>query len=211
MAINLGSLKKAAPKDKKEKPLLPDPDGSFAVLVSAGITARQHVDAHELALKQTNDELGRATLSHAFALFHGRSAGIEDSFQVRTVGGKAMVSLKNAYKVPEDLAPVVAILGEELAGKVLRKTFTISIDSDAIPEFVLQSFIDELTKLARSVDSIIGTAEGTDGPVFNAISVKEKVSVVKSFHEERHTLLTPDQNLQLQAVLPCVVSVRYDY
>lgn len=211
MSINLGGLKKAAPKEKKEKPLLPDPDGAFAAVVTDGIIARQHVDAHELALKQASDTLSQAALRHCFNIYHGRKGTIDDSFQVRSAGGKAMVSLKNAYKVPEDLAAVRELLGEDLFARVIRQTFSLSIDSDSIPEVILQPFIDELTKLARSMDSMLGTADGTDGPVFLAITVKEKTTVSKAFHEERHSLLTPDQNLKLHAILPCVMSVRYEY
>jgi hypothetical protein len=208
--VNLTAFKKAEPKGKKEKPTLPDPTGALSALVAQGVNAKQQSDAWDASLKDVNKQLATAALAHAFAHYHGRTADIEDSFIVRSGGNKVTVSLKNAYKMPEDLAPVRAVLGGS-AEKYLRQSFVISVDSDAIPEQWQQMFVDELVSLARRLDEFAGAEPGQDGPILSAITVKQETTVAKSFHGERHAAFTPEQNHAIHAVLPCVVSARYDY
>lgn len=191
----------------KEKPALPDSDGTLAAHVTSGIEAKQNVNAWDAAMKGANAALGEAAVKHAFTLYHGRQDGIEDTFQVVTTKGKALVSLKNAYKVPEKLEKVRELLGSH-ADRFIRQSHTLEIDLDAMPEFLVQTFIDELVALAVKLEEVTGSAEGA---VKGAITVKPEVKIAKSFHEERHALFTPEQNEEIHKHLPCVVSVRYDF
>ena len=213
MNINLGALKVAQKKSTKpEKPTLPDSNGALAAIVEQGIQAKQNKEAWEATLKTTNAALAERLLPHLFAAHHGCSGEPEDSFKAIGNGGYVMLSFKNAYKLPEDVAKVRAVLGEEIAARFLRQSFTIEIDSSAIPEFVLQTFVDKLTELARGLDEMCcGTEDGQVGPVMNAITVKQEVTVAKSFHAERHRLFTPEQNARIQQVMPAQVSATYKY
>lgn len=207
--MNLTALKKAEPKKAKaEKPSLPDPTGEFSQCVTAAIEAKASVDAHTVVLDQSKNTLGNAALVHLFRMAQGK-AEAEDTFQVLGPRGKAIVSVKNAYKMPEDMAPVRALLGGH-ADTYLRTQSDIVIDASAIPAACQQIFVDELIKIARVCDNIILGHEG-DGPVFNAITVKQVTKVDKAFHADRHRLFTPEQNMVIHHALPCTISTRLDY
>lgn len=207
--IDLGSLKKApAKKAQVAKPTLPDPLGELSQAVAAGITAKQHVESHTCSLDQSKVTLCNSALAHLFKSAYGQ-ANPEDTFQALCPNGKALVSVKNAYKVPEDTAPVQALLGEH-AATYLIPSVEIKIDATAIPAAAQQFFINELVKLARVADEIMLGVEG-DGPVFNAITVKQTTAVDKAFHADRHRLFTPAENMVIHQAMPCVTSVKFDY
>jgi hypothetical protein len=210
MAINLAGLTKAMPKKAKtEKPFLPDPSGELMPLVARSIENKKTIEAHTAALDQAKSALGQAAFAYAARLYQGRTAGIEDSFQIGTATGRATISLKNAYKLPDPEA-ARGLLGEQ-ANDILRDSFKIEIDADSIPALVQQSFVDALITLARDMDAMTGTPEGEDGAVFQAIAVKQTTTVDKTFHERRWSMFTPEENVQLQQVMPCITSLRLDY
>lgn len=202
-----GLKKKPAAKEKEEKPLLPDPTGALAQAVQNAVTAKQQVEAYTLTLERNNKELTTAAVQHAFTIYAGRTGELEDTFQLKAGDSKAVISLKNDYRV-KDVDAVTAALGEH-ASKFLVKRNTIEIDADAIPPMVAPTFISELIKLAKDSDLMLGIEE--DGPCFNAISVKEVTKMDKSFHSARHSLFTPEQNAAIHEVIPCITSVRLHY
>lgn len=209
--IDLGGLKTAKKAAvRQEKPILPDPTGELLPLVAQAIENKKQEVAVTGALETARAALGQAAFAHALMLYSGRGARIEDTFQIGTAGGKALVTLTNKYKVPDELAAVKGILGDK-AASVLSEALTIKIEAELIPSHILQYVIDELVKLARGADAMLGVAEGVDGPVFQAITVSKKTSVDKAFHESRYNLLSAEQNARLQQVMPCVVSAKYDY
>jgi hypothetical protein len=211
MSINLAGLAPAKPtKETKEKPFLPDPNGTLLPLVAASIENKKTIDAHDGVLTTAKAELAKAAFAHACVLYHGRDTNIEDTFQIGTATGKAIVSIQNRYKLPENLIAVRAILGAK-APNVLRDSFTITVDSDAMPAFIQQAFVDGLVELARSLDAMLGTPEGQPGAVFQSITVKPVTSVDKAFHEKRYSLLTPDENARLHQVMPCTIATKFDY
>ncbi len=207
--MNLASLKRSEPKKAKpEKPILPDPTGELSRLVAGAIEAKASLDQHTLVLDQAKVTLGNAAIGHLFRIAQGK-ADPEDSFQVPCPGGKATVSVKNAYKMPEDLAPVRALLAEH-ADTYLREQVDIVIDASAIPATVQQFFVDEIIKLARTCDQMMLGVDG-DGPVFNAITVKQVTRMDKAFHADRHRLFDPAANMVIHHAIPCVISTRLDY
>lgn len=211
MSVTFAGLKKAEPKSKKEKPLLPDPGGELSAAVIQGIEADKNEKAWVAANKQIKGTLGEAALRHLFVASHGQTGEIEDTFKVKTGQGAATISLKNAYKLPEDVAPLRKLLGDH-ADTFLKKSFVIQIDSESIPIEMQQNFVDRLVALADTMDAeaVLFMGEGAT-PIKNAITVKEVTSLSKRFHEERHALFTPEQNLKIHAVAPCTSSVRYEY
>ena len=44
-----------------------------------------------------------------------------------------------------------------------------------------------------------------------AISAKPVLVVTKAFHEERHTILNPEDNARLHQLMPCEVAVKLDH
>jgi hypothetical protein len=209
--INMGGLKTAKKAAvKQEKPILPDPTGELLPLVAQAIANKKQEVAVKGALDSAREALGQAAFAHALMLYTGRGSKIDDTFQIGTAEGKALITLRNEYKVPDELGIVKGVLGDKAAG-ILKESFVIKIDAELIPSHILQYVIDELVTVARTADAMLGAGAGTDGPVFQAISVTKKTSVDKAFHESRYNLLSPEQNARLQQVMPCVVATKYDY
>lgn len=208
--IDLGKLRKATPKAKAEKPELPDPSGGLAKAVTQGIHAKRDVEAADLVLKDAGDTLKQAALVHLFRTGQGRH-DVEDSFVVKAPEGRATVSVKNAYKLPKDLTEAERVLGA-VAPEFLRQTFTIEIDSEGIPVALRQQFVDQLVAMAGALDELLlDTPPGETGPCLGAISVKPVAVVDKAFHDARHRLFSPEENLRIHDVMPCVLSVRLDH
>lgn len=210
MSVNLAGLQASRPKkENKEKPLLPDPTGTLVPLVTKSIANKKAVEAYEGALTTAKQELSKAAFLHAIQFYHGRLA-TDTTFQIGTAEGKALVSLKNAYTLNVDnLEGVRSELGQHVG--LISDSFQITISADEMPSFVRQLFVDELVKLARSLDEMAGTPEGQDGPVFMAITAKPISSIDRSFHEKRYALLNPEQNAALHRIMPCQIAVKFDY
>lgn len=210
MAITFAGLATAKPKkETKEKPHLPDPTGELLPLVGQAIENKKNVEAFDAALTSAKAKLTAAAFAHACVQYHGRDSKIEDTFQIGTASGKALISLKNSYKLTaENVDEVRAILGDH-ASDFIRESFHIAIDSDAMPRMVQQAFVDGLVQLARDMDSMIGTEE--NGPTFQSITVQPVLAIDKSFHEKRYSLLSPEENARLQTVMPCQMAVKLDY
>lgn len=211
-ALDLGF--KAAPKKaaKVEKPILPDPDGTLRPLVDEAVANAQEVAAHDAELKRIKAAFGEAAFAYAARLYAGRDTGVEDTFRLVGVNPThgATIALTNRYKMPDDVAEVRELLGEH-ADTYLRQSFNLGIDLDAMPEMAVQLFVNELKDLARRLDTLLGTPDGEDGPVFNAITVKSTTSVAKEFHEKRWALFTPEHNARIQRVMPCTISTAIKY
>jgi len=204
----LSQFKKAEHKAKAEKPTMPDPTGELSQLVTDAIEAKATADASTAVLDQAKARFATVAVMHLFKSAYGKTDP-EDTFQILAPKGKAMVSMKNAYKVPTETEALRVLLGEH-AATYLRTREEITIDASAIPESVQAFFLGELLKVARTCDEMMLGIDG-DGPVFSAITVKATVKVDTAFHADRHRLFTPAENLVIHTAMPCVVSTRLDY
>lgn len=209
--ITLGFKPKATAAAKTEKPIMPDTSGTLRPLVDAAIDSDQNIKAHKLALDGAKGQFAVAAFDYVARTFAGRTT-IEDTVRVigRQPGNVATICLKNAYKMPADVEQVRAVLGQH-ADTYLTQSYELSIDLDAMPENMTQYFVDELMRIAREIDAMNGTPPEEDGPVFSAIAAKSVVKLTKAFHEARWALFTPEQNKQIQTVVPCIISTSLKY
>lgn len=96
-----------------------------------------------------------------------------------------------------DEAGVVAVLGQEQAGRMFRQSFTIEVDGDKIPAAKAQALINEIMVLFEKHESA------------EALAVKDGQVPVQEFHASRHFKLTVAQNLALHAgAAKCTASVK---
>jgi hypothetical protein len=145
-------------------------------------------------LKNQNETLAKLLAAPIKALFFGRYAGIEaESSTLLVLAGGRTVKLitKNSYsKMLTDDAKLIAAIGAELAGKYFKQATIIKLDLDKAPADKQEAFANGVIELAQKLG------------VTDAVSASQCIQPIVGFHESRTTLLTPDQNLALDRVLP---------
>ena len=204
--LSLAGIKTAKPREKQkvEKPPLPDPTGQLAKTAEQAIAAAREIDAAKGRLDACKGALCQAATSYAWLALAGRSH-IEDTFMVRATNGTALVTLKNKYKMPTDEA-ALAQIKTMVPASYLRNEVTLSIDLTEIPADLQQKLVDGLVNVASNLDELYG-----GGSCMAAISAKPVLVVTKAFHEERHTILNPEDNARLHQLMPCEVAVKLDH
>ena len=112
--------------------------------------------------------------------------------------GNALVTFRKQLKKIESMAaldPLKPVFrGQE--SEFFRERFVIEIDGDKIPLQAQQALVDKLQALFAEHGAL------------DALSVKTEVKPLEGFHSQRHTLFTPEQNIQINALVPIIASVK---
>jgi hypothetical protein len=184
-----------AGKSAKSYPLLPDPDGQVAELVTAVLDHSAQVEAQEAALTLAKEELIAIAKPYYWSHFSGQHV-IASSVEARTADGKAVrVGFSNSYRGTSNEAAIMQALGEH-AARFVSQSFELKIKGDLIPEAAVETLLAELQELfARHGAS-------------SALLAKAVFKPNKEFHAARHTLFTPAQNAEIDKVLPIGASVK---
>lgn len=195
--FNLGGIaaKPVAGKSAKTYPVLPDPDGQVSEIVAAIIERSEQVEALEGALSVDKAELIALAKQFYFEHFNGQMA-VASSVEARSVNGKIVrVGFSNSYRGTTDDSAILRVVGERGVGH-FKQSFELKIKGDLIPEASVESLIGELQELF---------AKHNAGA---ALSAKAVFKPDKEFHAARHTLFTPEQNLEIDKVVPIGASVK---
>lgn len=189
------AVQSPAGKSAKSYPLLPDPDGQVAELVSSILDHSAQVEALEGALTLAKEELIAITKPFYFSHFSGQHV-IASSIEAHGPDGKAVrIGFSNSYRGAADEAALVRLAGEH-AARFFRQSFEIKIKGDVIPEAAVEPLLAELQELfARHGAS-------------SALTAKATVKPTKEFHTARHTLFTPQVNAELDKIVPISASVK---
>jgi hypothetical protein len=129
-----------------------------------------------------------------FTTNHGR-AEIPSSISIPSSKGEVLVTFANRYPLLKDESGLVPVLGEAV-GEHFRQTFELSIKGDKLPSDKTQELMDRLQELFAEFGCV------------DALEVKEGLKPVDTFHASRHRLLTPEQNLTLEQVVPITAMVK---
>jgi hypothetical protein len=190
MNINLSGFTTTTEKKKKtEKPIIPCP----AEAVTSFVEAKASFESAEGVLKATKGQLLEHASQEFWKLNNQRvSQGQEPASTAEMLGDNvvARITLARIYPVVTDTAPLVSIVGEQVAQKGFRQTFDFKVEGAKIPASHAQTFVDGLRDLVAKC----GAGE--------AVTIKAGIQPTEQFHTERHKLLTPEQNMALQAVCP---------
>lgn len=182
---------------------MPDPDGELYALAKSIKVKSAQLEALEGAVEAEKAELRQRTTLPYFEINQGKGT-VPSSVSIPTTEGEVLVTFTSRYKKVEDDSDVVRAFGDEFAAAHFKQSFTITIAGDQLstadpsnPERnPAQEFIDELQEL-------IARHRADD-----AVTYKQEVKPTKEFHENRHCLLTPERNVQLQDICPMVISVK---
>jgi hypothetical protein len=200
--LNLGAVgggKKAA--SKSSYPVVPDPNGDVAKMVSEVIKLTAEKKAIEGGLKLAKGEVGGSDglvpLARKFFLDStSGKADVPSSVEAVCDDGSVLVIMQNRYKACEDEAALAAVIGKANVNRYFYSRFKVEVDGDKVPEAVAQTLIDEMAALFAKHGC-------TD-----ALSAKSVTIPKPEFHESRHTVLTKDQNAKVDELCPPVVAVK---
>ena len=184
-----------ASKSAKSYPQLPDPDGQVGEIVTAILEQSAQLEALDGSVELLKAELIALAKPFYFERFSGQHI-IASSIEAHGGGGKVVrVGFSNSYRGTADEATLVRLAGEH-AARLFKQAFEIKIKGDAIPEAAVEPLLAELQELfARHGAS-------------SALTAKATIKPTKEFHTARHKLFTPQQNSELDKVVPISASVK---
>lgn len=199
-----GGLKKisfAKPAKKEEtKTNYPVFDGDEAtkkqVFEIAGRIKTRDDEIKALAGAQETDkaELKMFVLPFYFQNGHGKSE-VPSSVSIPSQVGEVLVTFQNRYKKLPDETSLIPLLGDDLP-KYFKQAFSLSIDGSKLPEDAAQQVVNEIQEVLARHHAL------------DALDISEEIKPVATFHEQRHHLFTPEQNLALDAAAPIVAMVK---
>lgn len=192
--VNLGKLG-AAKASKSKYPILPDPTGVIATAVDTYLAQYATFEALEGSLKGLKAEFNSWARPHYYQACAGLGE-IPSSLMALSPDSQVLLTFVDRYpSVEPDWDALGALLGDKLPESI-SESFEIKIDGSKIPPANQQTLIEEVTALFEKHNASA------------AITAKLKVKPTTGFHSARHRWLTPDENLALDAIMPCVFSVK---
>jgi hypothetical protein len=191
--LNIGGLAQAAPSKSKGKahPVLPVSAESLALLEQF-LEIEPKFKELEKQSKSLKAQIAPSIKADYFRHFAGSVA--PDQTQIALVGKKkepVRLQFGTRYtSTLQDIRPLIMAVGERLAGELFGDSTLLTFDMDKMPEDKQQPFIDGVIALATK----LGISQG--------ITAKQYVKPLPGFHESRLRVLTPEQNVAVDAVLP---------
>ena len=192
--LNLSGIARSAEKPGKEYPVLPDPDGQVAPLVESIIEHSRQVEALEGALNVEKAELTAMAKQFYFEACRGKTT-IPSSVSARAGATEVLVTFQNRYKGTPDDEALSRIAGEDTA-RYFRQSFELRINGDEIPEAEAETLIEEIQALFARHNAT------------SALTAKAIIKPTKEFHTARHTAFAPDQNLEIDRIVPVIAMVK---
>lgn len=197
--VNLGGIATTKPeKTGKEYPTLPETDdGCIAKLTEDIIVETANFEALKGSLDAKKAELR----AHATPFYFSHNSGkqeIPSSVRCCSPSGNVLVTFANKYKPMTDEGVVSSIIGPDLTAKYFRQSIELKIDGDLIPADAIETVFEKLQELFAAHNCV------------GALTAKATIVPLESFHTERHRILTPGQNqeLDLQAPISAMVKTK---
>lgn len=227
----LSQFKKKTTKAAATHPIYPDGDGSCGPAVDDIVNLRAKREALDAQIKDAEALIKEKVGAHYFTNFNGKS-DIPSSVKVEGSDHAVLVQFMNKYpaiavdeKSADKLAKIHKLLGNKF-GDSFHEEFDLLIRGSNVTEENREQFIEALALIANVfchiplpidfqrefVETLKATVEcGFDqsgGQPCEAITVKESVKALSTFHTGRHTLLSSDENIELQSIVPCTISIK---
>jgi predicted DNA binding protein len=192
--VSFGKIAKKDETKATSYPVFPDPSGTAADIAVRIKERTEQLEALTGAIDTDKAELKFMVTPYYFSTNHGKAV-VPSSIAVNTKQGEVLVTFQNRYSLLTDELPVARILGDDL-NKYFRQTFEVKIKGDALPVDKTQALMDRLQALFEEFEA---TA---------ALEVKDGVKPVADFHTSRHTALTPEQNMAVEAACPIITMIK---
>jgi hypothetical protein len=191
--LNIGGLAQSPPSKSKAKahPILQVSAESLALLEQFLEIEPQYKELEKQS-KSLKQQIAPSIKADYFAQFAGSVAS--DSTQIALVGKKKqpvrLVFGSRYTSTLSDIRPVIMAIGEKLTSELFGESTLLTFDMDKMPEDKQQPFINGVIALAQK----LGISQG--------ITAKQYVKPLPGFHEARLRVLTTEQNVAVDAVLP---------
>lgn len=209
----------ATASDKKgasdEYPIFPDPTGLIGAEAATLRSTKASIKVLETQKEASIKAITEAIVPFYFAHSEGNTApltGIQIQAEVgegeeKTVERVALAVISNKYPLIVDdkrkkivatelEAKIVDIVGAKVVDKYFPYQAEVKLDITKVAKERQQAFLDGLKKL-------IATHEAKE-----AVEVKQGRQANGDFHAARNLILTPEQNVKLQAIYPAQVSLK---
>lgn len=220
-----GIAKKKASKGK-DYPVMPDPDHELRDIVDQLAPIYEQMEALQGGMEAMEGEIKSRVATYYLKTSNGRSE-IPSQIKVEGSSRAVAVQLQDRYYGNVDgdkLQQLTGLIGEENMNQLFESTFSLAIDGSKVPDANAQRLVDVLCKLcsvfcingagdpewemaATSIEDVFDMLP--EFPPSDAVSAKSGVRPKKGvFHTERHKLLTVDQNLELQKLVPFTTALK---
>jgi len=188
--IDLDGIAEKKPVGKKEPKPLISVDSS---IVTTFVKAKQTSDSAEQDLRKAkNDLLERASVEF-WKMNHARTSGGEmpaSTAEMRGDSCTAKITLARIYPAVVKKDEILSAVPKEVFEKGFQQSFEIKVDGSKIPPAHAQEFINGLKHLMAKCDCS------------DAVSIKSGFQPTEQFHLNRHKILVPEKNAELQMVCP---------
>ena len=193
--VSFGKIATKKDETKTAYPVMPDADGKASEIAARILERTEQFEALKGALETDKAELKFMVAPYYFKVNHGRHEVPSSIAVAAPQGAEVLVTFQNRYSQLPDESALLPILGDQ-CGTHFRQSFELKIKGDKLPADRTQELLDELQNLFAKFGA-------TD-----ALEVKEGVKPVETFHAQRHLLLTPEQNLALEQVVPIIAMIK---
>jgi hypothetical protein len=175
-------------------PVVSDPE---ALDIAKTLKGRcEEFDALEGSIKADKDELKAICLPLWLQANAGLSKPLSSMAVPSGEGGEILITFPAKYS-PVSPDSVKAVIGDKV-NDLMEQVFTVKIDGSKLPQ-------SQATQDA--MNDIVGVFTKHGLPV-GAIEFKTLVKPKPTFHVDRHTVLTAEQNLQLAAICKIQAMVK---
>jgi hypothetical protein len=188
--LDLGGIKTAATSTRATHPVVEIADKETLELLEQFVV----INPQFKTLKNQSETLSKQLGPRIRALYFTRFAGVtpESSTMIAVAGGKSIkLTTKNAYttKLLEETA-IIHVIGAEMTAKYFRQATVLKLDLEKCPEDKQEAFATGVLELAKTLG------------VTDAVSATQCIQPVAGFHESRTSILTAEQNIAVDMVLP---------
>jgi hypothetical protein len=198
-----GLAPKETAKTTTAYPTVPDPTGVILELATRIKRDSAKLESLEGAIETAKAQL-RNLVEPSYFNLHSGKKDVPSSIAVNTPEGDLLVTFSSRYKKIESPDPILQTFGEEFFAANFTESFSITIDGSQLPTVdpanpdrnPAQEFIDDLVAMIQHHHAA------------DAVKQETKITPTKQFHDTRHALLAPDQNLKLQSLCPMVVMIK---
>jgi hypothetical protein len=225
-------FKSKTTKAKTEHPVFPDPNQELVEIADELCQWNRDKEILDAKIKGNETLLKEVVQKWFFKHFSGKK-DVPSSVKVEGLIEPVLVQLtsrchgvKVEAKNSDKLDAIEALLNK-VYDKAVDENIKYEIDGNQIHEDNEAMFIEALSTVFKVfghgavdkdeqkmfVDSLNQTVElgGHDksgGEMSEAITVAQSITPKASFHTDRHTLLSPEDNEKLQLLMPYVVSIK---
>jgi hypothetical protein len=195
--LSFGGIAQKAEKKTTEYPALPDPTGDVAKLASEIIAESRDFEVLEGSLKIKKAELRAMSQEFYFQHLHGKHE-IPSSVEAKGENPeeKVLVTFSSRYSTLADETPVIEAIGAERTAQFFRQAFELKIDGDKIPS-------DRAEDLIGAIQNLFAEYNCTEALTFKAV-----IKPTPDFHTARHTALTVEENMAVDAACPIIAMVK---